>query len=351
LLLAVAALVVPIAHARPGGLPACESAPCPSDPRAPIVILSYFDGSGFARLVRAVKHSGMPAGIPIYYGNYWGAGKPSRPAPRHKRPKPVMPNRRYAPILPLKWSVFWRKRSLGPSFRRELARSHDVRLAGRLPRLPSLLHRSGQYRYQAGLELGRRFRDRIRAKRLGGLRIVSWQFDEVPNEALHSGAVRTFLRGIFRGVAYGRPALGDNKLPGIIYVAEPALRIRDSSFWRAVDDSSMYVVGEEYPDFVGSPAGAAQRAHSLQHGLPQDIRSKYIVGATPGYRAVRGLGGNVRHRGYGAVSSWQTGYLRSRARQGVDGFGVFNFFERNGAAAIMNRVLRAVARGLVSRGS
>ena len=45
--------------------------------------------------------------------------------------------------------------------------------------LHRLLHRSGSYRYQAGLELGRRFRDRIRAKRLGGLRIVSWQ-DVVP---------------------------------------------------------------------------------------------------------------------------------------------------------------------------
>src|SRR5437016_6262706 len=102
----LAAALFPAAAAASFELPACASAPCPSD-RGPAVVLSYYDGRDFARLVRAVNHSGLPGTTPIYYGNYWGAGRPSRPGPHRHRTPPAMPNRRYAPILPLRFSVFW----------------------------------------------------------------------------------------------------------------------------------------------------------------------------------------------------------------------------------------------------
>ena len=181
--------------------------------------------------------------------------------------------------------------------------------------------------------------------------MVTWQFDEIPSEAAgpHGAAIRTFVRGVLRGAAFGRPALGDGRLPGIVFVTPQALRVRDGRLWQAVDSASLYVVGEEYPDFVGPPGRAATRSASVAARLPLALRRKYIAGMTPGLLAGGGLGGNVRHRGRAVVDGWRSGYLRARARRGVSGFAQWNFRGGNRAAPVMNDVLRALARGIRTR--
>src|SRR3954454_10883611 len=68
------------------GLPSCAAAPCQSDKGKQVVILDYFRGRHFPRLVRAAKHSGLPRDTPIYYGSYLGVGVNTRPPP--KKPAP-----------------------------------------------------------------------------------------------------------------------------------------------------------------------------------------------------------------------------------------------------------------------
>src|SRR3954470_10766400 len=79
--------------------PSCKTAPCAGDYDHAAVILSYWRGRHLARLVRAIERSGLPAGAPLDYGNYWGAGQPSEPK-RKGKPKPKVPGR-MAPIFPL----------------------------------------------------------------------------------------------------------------------------------------------------------------------------------------------------------------------------------------------------------
>ena len=67
---------------------------------------------------------------------------------------------------------------------------------------------------------------------------------------------------------------------------------------------------------------------------------------TPGYRIVRGLGGNVDRRSHGFVRHWRMAYVRARARRGVAGFAEYNFDYRNASGAVMNDVLRALGRGV-----
>lgn len=350
-------MAAPAAHA----LPACAEAPCASD-HGPVVILSYYRGRNLPRLVRAVRLARLPDTTPVYYGNYWGAGKPSEPKqPGPKRPRPRMPGGRFAPIFPLGPSVFWHGRKLPPALRRVLAAHRQAKFAGRIPPLRRLLRRSGAFRYRAGLELGRRFRDRIRSKRARHQRIVTWQFDEIPSDVAgpQGGRYRTFLRGILIGVAYGRPVLGDRKLPGIVFMTGRAIQVANhsaggelASFWRVLDSSTLFLVGEEYSPFIGSPGAAARRGLGWQRtlrrwgGARRSLARKYVSGMTPGYRLSAGLGGNVRHRGRHVVNRWRLGYIRARAKSGVTGFSQYNFRFGNGSAAVMNDVMRAVARGV-----
>jgi hypothetical protein len=346
------------ASAARRGLPSCAAAPCPSDRGRQVVILDYFRGRHFPRLVRAAKHSGLPRDTPIYYGSYWGVGVNTRPPPRtpppHRppgKPKPVMPGRRYAPIFTFARTNFWGRRRLGPEERR-LVQHGAIR--GRIPRLRLLFRRSGHYRHEAGLEIGRRFRDRIRHRRARHQRVVTWQFDEIPTEAAgHRGwKYRQIVAGILRGLTYGRRELGDVKLPGIVFVPGKAIGIRDRHFWRVVNRATLYLVGEEYPVFTGSPIRAAA-AHSTWRsrlyrsgGARRRLAKKYVAGMTPGYRIVGGLGGNVHRRSHGFVRHWRMSYVRARARHGVAGFAEYNFDYRNASGAVMNDVLRALGRGV-----
>jgi hypothetical protein len=332
-------------------LPACAEAPCASDV-APPVILAYYRGRTEPYLIKAVQQSGLPDDTPIYYGSYWGIGVNTRPPPSTPPPppppgpRPVMPNRRFAPIFSFPRTNYWERRAL-TSDEEQAVRPGGI--TGKVPSMAELLRRSGTYRYGAGVEVGMRMRDDIRYKRAHHLRVVTWQFDELPNEAVGPDGwkYRQVVRGMLRGLYTGRPELGDTPLPGIVYGSGKTIfGIRDVSFWNAVDDASLWFVGEEYPDFVGAPGSVARQIAGWPARLPRALAKKYVAGLTPGYRLGVGLGGNVKHRSSSFVSRWRLSYIRARALQGVGGLAEYNFNYKNASRAVMNDTLRAVARGI-----
>jgi hypothetical protein len=361
--LSACALAIALSHApaqAAAPAPACKTAPCAGDQK-PAVILSYWRGRHVPRLVRAIDNSGLPAGTPLYYGNYWGAGKPSEPKPPKGKKKVRIPGRN-APIFPLMTkSTFWRARKI-PAAQRHLL-PHSVRWArrGRIPRPKRLMKMGSGARYLWGLELGRRFRDRIRTKRKAHQRIVTWQLDEIPHEAAgRNGArQRVFIRGVLAGVTDGRRQMGDVALPGIVWMTQPALKLAGrrargdlAVFWRQLDRSTIYLVGEEYPKFTGPARRAARREASGQRrlwhagGARRSLARKYVAGMTPGYRLARGLGGNVGRRSRPAIRRWRRAYVRARSRKGVAGLAQYNFRFRNARSPVMNDVLRALAQGV-----
>jgi hypothetical protein len=322
-----------------------------------VLVLSYWQSRHYARLVGAVERSGLPPSTPVYYGNYWGSGRPSEPKPSRPRPRPPMPNGRPAPIFPIGHSVFWGQRRLPRRDMRTVRKSAGSRYAGRIPPARKLLRRSPKLNHAYGLELGRRFRDRIRYKRRHGTKVTTWQLDELQSElAGGEGAARrrAFVRGVLDGLNYGRRELGDRKLPGIVFATQKALglaRHGGGSLWRSLDRASLWVVGEEYPDFVGSARGAArhesrgQRALGHAGAAGRSLARKYVAGMTPGYRPDPGLGGNVRGRSRRAVNGWRETYVRARARGRVAGFAQFGFRFQNSSQTVMRAVLRSMAKG------
>jgi hypothetical protein len=275
-LVALVALAAPAAS-QARGLPPCPEAPCASD-TGPILLLSYYRGGrNLQKVIYAVRKADLPAGVPVYYGDYWGSGAPHQHVPHaphgHGRHLRRMESGRYAPIFTIRPSTFYARRQLPADERRALNRPA---LGGRLPPLAAILRRGWRYRYDAGLELGRRFRDQIRIKRAAGRRVTTWQLDELPSElAGRSGArMRGFLVGVLRGIAYGRPRLADKWLPGIVFATPEALSVgaRRASpawqgFWQVADAVSLYLVGEEYPPFVGRPSRAALRMDLMRRRL------------------------------------------------------------------------------------
>lgn len=314
--------------------------------------------------MRAIERSGLPSATPIYYGNYWGSGKPSEKNPP-KGPKPRVPGR-LAPIFPLVAnSVFYRSRKVPAAQRHLLKGAARWKRRGRIPKFKRIMRLGGGQRYAWGLELGRRFRDRIRSKRKGRQRVVTWQLDEIPHEIAGGGGARqrVFIRGVLKGITGGRPQLGDKPLPGIVWITQPALKLAGrrargdlAVFWRQLDRSTIYLVGEEYPNFSGPARRAAKREARgqarLWHagGARRSLARKYVAGMTPGYRLGKGLGGNVGKRSRPAVRRWRRAYVKTRSRKGVAGFAQYNFRFRNARSGVMNDVLRALAHGVrVSR--
>ena len=349
---ACAAFAVPAAVAR--ALPPCAAAPCASDAGRPVAILSYYRGRDLTELINAELRSGMPADTPVFYGEYWGTvPNPVRlpPPPPEPGPRPVLPDSRYAPVFSLQFTEFWQGREIEPK---------AGEYAGQIPSLRGLMRLGPKTRYRWGLELGRRYRDRIRLKRAQGKVVTTWQFDELRNEVAGRGGyrLRQLTVGILRGLAYGRPQLGDIKLPGIVYATVPALRLAArpgrslDRFWRAVDETTLYLVGEEYPEFAGSPRRAARRFAPFRHAMARgdaarrSLAAKYVVGLTPGARLLPGLGGNVHHRRRSVVRRWRLGYVHARARDRPAGICQYNFTFENTAPSVMDDAVAALASGL-----
>ena len=201
-----------------------------------------------------------------------------------------------------------------------------------------------------GLELGRRFRDDIRGARAQGVRIDSWQFDEILGECGRSGSNphREFVGGALRGIADGRPELLEKPEQGFVWAAHTAMTglpgLSTSAnpglpgFWEDLDRAASFLVGEEYPEFRGAPAGTV-RQYSDPHrallrssgAIRRGLGERYVVGMTPGWRPRSvGLGGNVDGKPLGFVTTWRTGFIDARiAAQRPRGYAQFNFVKEN----------------------
>jgi hypothetical protein len=253
-------------------------------------------------------------------------------------------------------SWFWERRRLEKRLERDLLAQNprSSRLAGPLPSLQALLRLPTATRVSWGVELGARFRDTLRAAAVA----ETWQLDEIVAECVgpQGRAYRELTRGVLRGLAYGRPALGDRTQRGLVWWAKTALVLPSrrvtpelNVFWRMLDRASIHLIGEEYPDFAGDPRAAARRAAAghdrLRRGGPvrRRLARKYISGLTPGFRLEPGLGGNVRGLPRDEAERWRTQYLHARAAACVSGFAEFNFRFENSPRPVVRELLRELA--------
>jgi hypothetical protein len=213
-----------------------------------------------------------------------------------------------------------------------------------------------------GLELGRRFRDELRAVRAAGIPVSTWQFDEILGQCGQPGASnphREFIGGVLRGLADGRPELDERHEQGFVWAARtaitrlPGLPIAGDlqRFWEDLDRATLFLVGEEYPEFRGNAGEVGRRfsdAHRALLGSPGAIRrsigQRYLVGMTPGWRpASTGLGGNVDGRPLAFVTSWRNGFIDGRiAAQRPRGYGHFNFRVENALPARAKDAVRSL---------
>jgi hypothetical protein len=124
------------------------------------------------------------------------------------------------------------------------------------------------------------------------------------------------------------------------------------AFWRALQSATFRLVGEEYPPFVGNPEDVAgvyageQRMLARGGTIRKELADRYVVGMTPGWHLVPGLGGNVARLPRSEVNRWRAKYVDERARMGVAGFGAYDFRYENSSEQVMRDTLSGLARGL-----
>jgi hypothetical protein len=318
-------------------------------PRA--CLFSYFELEDLPRLLDAIGASGMPAGTRIHIGSYGVNDEASEQIL-------ASPGGRYSPMFKAHVRTqAWERRQLTPEEERRVSR----RFSGRVPDEPALLRLSTAQRLAWGVEVGRRYRDTIRHFRQAGVRVSSWQLDELGTQLAGSqGRLhREFVRGILQGLTFGRRVLGDRESKGLVWATRRALGLASlpvnrelTAFWQQLERAAFRIVGEEYPDFVGDPARAAriwsdgQRALASGGPVRRALAGRYLAGMSPGYRIGHGLGGNVRGLSRAGVNRWRNGYVAERARLGVAGFAEYHFVLENSRAFVMQDAARAVARGM-----
>jgi hypothetical protein len=224
------------------------------------------------------------------------------------------------------------------------------------------VHGSVSRRVRWGRELGRRFRDRVRANRRAGKRVAAWQFDEVLGARTpHAGAKRDFSRGVLIGLLKGRHSVRDRSMRGFVWCAGSGLPLgrglsrRGQKFWRTVNGAALRLVGEEYVRFEGSPRAAAARSAARRRrlgsrgGVRAALARRYMVGLTPGYGHNRSLGGNVARLSTGRANGWRRAYVRARGRDYVKGFAVYNLMGPNARPSVIGAAVRALALGIRMR--
>jgi hypothetical protein len=286
--------------------------------------------------------------VPVYIGSYGPNGDASTEV--H-----TLPNGRYAPMFALSEPYYREQRRVTPDQDALL----DPRFAGAVPPVSKLGTTS--LRVAWGVELGSRYRDEIRKTVEAGFTVDSWQLDEIVPAAAKAASVplREFIRGVFRGLVFGRPKLQDPTVQGFVWVAHSALGLAGlrltaelSTFWQTLNRAALGYVGEEYPRFEGNPHTVARGQASGQRALAaggrerQALGRKYVAGMTPGYHLAAGLGGNVHGWPRPQANSWRAQYVQQRARDGVAGLGEFDFRFGNSAQTVMHDTLSALVEFL-----
>jgi hypothetical protein len=270
---------------------------------------------------------------------------------------------KYAPVFCIQPTTGRRARMQRRLSKEDAAVVGDIEHAGEIPGTSDGSKIPPRDRRVWGVELGRRFRDDIRAARVQGLQIQTWQFDEVLGECRGAGGSnphREFIGGALRGIAEGRPRLGDKPEKGFVWVAFTALNDLPGRpvagdlqrFWEDLDAAALFLVGEEYPPFTGPPAtAAAQRSvgHTSLLGSTGTIRrglgQRYILGMTPGWLPFTALGGVVGASPVATVNAWRNGFIDARiATRRPRGFAQFNFVKENVRTPRLEDAVRSLHR-------
>jgi hypothetical protein len=310
----------------------------------PVALVTAFTESALDRILATIA---IPPEAPVaswYIGSY-GVNRTVA------EKVAAIPGCVYAPVFGIQPDVSRQARRKRQLTRAEAAKV-DPEPAGAIPG-DSAVPPSRQRVW--GVELGRRFRDQLRAARRAGVPIGAWQFDEVLAQCGSSRGNREFVGGVLRGLAEGRPKLRDVREQGFVWIAATALtrlpRLAPADdvqlFWEDLDHAARFLVGEEYPAFTGNPGTQATTASAGQRGLlaanpiAKSLGARYVVGMTPGWILFPGLGGNVENKPAAQVTSWRKGFIEGRiAAQKPQGYAQFNFRAEN---ARPERVADAVA--------
>jgi hypothetical protein len=300
----------------------------------PVAVIAAFGATSLPRILEAIADGPQPPAADWFVGTY-GVNK------RASELIVQVPGCRYAPVFGIQPHTSARARK-HRDVPRQLAARLDRTRTGAIPGDEAVPPSEPRV---WGLELGRRFRDQIRANRDKGIQVDSWQFDEILGQCSSSASTRAFVGGILRGLAQGRKKLGDTLEKGCVWSATtavarmPGLAITDEvqRFWEDLDLSAAFLVGEEYPAFRGDAAdvgrgfASGQRALLASGGeIRKSLGRRYVVGMTPGWIPSDGLLGNVDDQPLEFVTSWRKGFVQGRiAGQAPRGFGHFNFVGGN----------------------
>jgi hypothetical protein len=328
----------------------------------PMALVSYYESYRFPEVLRALNRTGVGRHGRVFFGNYGGSPRGAKGPPPRTPVAHAAERYEFAPILALRPGIFWERRRVTRKEKGVLSKRGDGRLTGAIPSMGSLVHGSVSSRVRWGRELGRRFRDHVRAKLRSGKDVAAWQFDEVLAAGTPYGAAKRDLSsGILLGLLHGRPALGDREMRGFVWAAASGLPLgRGLSgggyrFWSLVNAAALRLVVEEYVPFQGSPRAAAARSASRRWrfgaagGARGALAHRYMVGLTPGFKADQSLGGNVGRLSLGRANGWRRAYVRARGRDYVAGFAVYNLMGVNSRPSVIGAVVGAVALGVRMR--
>jgi hypothetical protein len=309
-------------------------------PERPVALITVFSDAALQRILGEIAAGPSPQ-IARWFVGTFGVNRAA--AERIV----AVPACAYAPVFGVQPDTSMQarmRRQLSPA---ETSRVGDAAHAGEIPGSSAGQVIPPGDRRAWGIELGRRFRDALRAARAQGIPIGTWQFDEVLGECGQPGSSnphREFVGGVLRGLAQGRPALGDTPEKGFVWTARTAVtRLPNlpiagdlQLFWEDFDAAALFLVGEEYPPFRGDPAVVARRFSDGHRALVdssgtirRSLGNRYVVGMTPGWRRATG-GGNVDGKPLADVTRWRQGFIDGRiAAQRPRGFGQFNFVVEN----------------------
>ena len=316
-------------------------------PGKPVALITVFGADVLPRILKEIASGSTPPRADWFVGTF-GVNKEVAAAVTG------VPGVRYAPVFCVQPQTGKQTRMGRRLSKEDAAKIGDLAHAGEIPGTTAEVVIPAGDRRTWGVELGRRFRDQLRAARSEGIAIETWQFDEILGECGRSRPHREFLGGILRGLAEGRPRLGDKRERGFVWVAPTAMRDLPGlaiagdvqGFWEDLDAAALFLVGEEYPPFRDDPAVVARQLAARHKALAQGtirrgLANRYIVGMTPGWRpAATGLGGNLDGRPAQEVTKWRNSFIDARiAAQRPRGFGQFNFVKEN---TLPNRVEDAV---------
>ena len=358
-------LAAPLRRSAAAPRPAVPQRPC-NDEQKPVVILSYWK-SRHRRAARAGDRARRPAGrhaglLRQLLGFRQAAASEAAEGPEAEAARAARAD------LPADGEVGLPPVAADPGARSGICSQRSARWKrrGRIPRMQRLMKMGGG----AALRLGARARaalprpDPVEAQGAPARRVLAARRDPARDRRARRGAAaRLHPRRAARVSPTGGRSSATSRCRGSCGSRSRRCKLAGrrargdlAVFWRQLDRSTIYLVGEEYPDFTGPARRAARRQSRgqarLWHagGARRSLARKYVAGMTPGYRLARAsaaTSASARGRRCGAGGARTSGRARARASRGSR---QYNFRHRNARSPVMNDVLRALAHGVrVSR--